>query len=143
MNRLFLALLMFALLVPLGHTLKEGGDSEAALERKLASISGVAGTNCGLIKLMPDPTLAWACAKAHEASKKPFWLALQMRSTDSEIWQAIAQNNDGNRYVIFYTSNNFGQPEFLPHFDVHECFKPFSFNPTGFFLFECGEISRD
>lgn len=115
-------------------------ESEAALMHELVRIAGSNADSCGMVRFGDDFKRGWACATARTSSGQPFWFALQARRVDSDVWSAIAQDRTGNRYVILYTSNKYGQAEFVPEFDSRKCQKPFSFNPESVFPFGCGEV---
>jgi len=112
--------------------------NERAIEGRLRQLAGVNAVVCGLVRQDRDPSAAWRCAQESDAARKPFWLAVEGRPTDSAVWHVVTRTMTGNRLVIFYTSNNHGGREFEPHFTEHECSEPFQFFEGRMFTLRCG-----
>ena len=112
--------------------------NQKAIEGRLTQLAGENAVSCGLVRQGQDPTSAWRCAQENDAARKPFWLAVEERPTDSAVWHAVTRTASGSRLVIFYTSNNYGRQEFEPHFSEHECSEPFQFFERQMFTLRCG-----
>jgi len=112
--------------------------NERAIEGRLTHLAGEDAVACGLVRQGQDPTAAWRCAQESDAARRPFWLAVEGRPTDSAVWHAVTRSTSGRRFVIFYTSNNHGGREFEPHFSEHECSEAFQFFPERMFTLRCG-----
>ena len=116
-----------------------GGPSENAIAREMVSLVGRNAVACGLAGSRKDAVSSWDCAIENERERKAFWFAVGGGGTDSEIWHIIARSEAGERFVLFYTSNNAGHSEFVPHFTKHECGEPFRLFPDERFMLRCGE----
>jgi hypothetical protein len=113
-------------------------ENETAMRAKMLELAGPGALQCGLVERKAALAAAWQCAREAEESAKPFWLAVIGHRTDSAVWHLIARDRSGKRYVIFYTSNNSGQPEFEPHFGVIACNEPFHLVEDSLFRLRCG-----
>ena len=125
-----------ALLLPTACSAQD--PNEAAITQRLTNLAGDKAIACGTVRVTQDPAAAWRCAKSSDISQKPFWLAIEEHPTDSAVWQIITRTGTGKRYVIFYTSNNYGQPQFDPYFGEYECAEQFYFFPGEMFTLRCG-----
>ena len=103
--------------------------SNNALRAELVRLSGSSAEDCGLISLGDDPAASWRCAQSADQSNKPFWFAIERRGVDSDIWEAVGRTSSGERYLLVYDSNPYGQPELLPRFTRDSCPNGFAFNP--------------
>lgn len=128
---------LFAMLLPAVACHAQSDPNEVAIAAKMAALAGDAAVRCGFVRVKKDFDTAWACARKADADKKPFWLALQLMGTDSDVWEGIARDVRGTRYTFFYTSNRSGQRQFEPDFDVHKRTKPFAFDPNKLFVVGC------
>lgn len=121
-----------------GATAKEPDQSKAAIRAKMLELAGPRAIRCGMIEHGKRLGPAWRCAQDADRAGKPFWLAQGGRRTDSVIWHLMARGPGKKRYVIFYTSNNFGQPTFDPYFSITECNEPFQLFENSLFGLRCG-----
>jgi hypothetical protein len=117
---------------------EEPEQNKAAIRAKMSELAGTAAVNCGLLERGGPLASAWKCAQAADSAKKPFWLALEESRTDSAVWLAVARGPNGKRYAIFYTSNEYGQMDFKPHFTVTVCNEPFQLFEDSMFILRCG-----
>jgi len=109
-----------------------------AIRAKMLELTGSSAIECGLVQFGDSSRAPWQCAQDADKIGRPFWFALEGRRTDSAIWRLLLRAPSGKRYVVFYTSNDQGQPEFVPHFDVTECHRPFKPVENTFFGVNCG-----
>src|SRR5690348_7247399 len=98
-----------------------GNPNEAAIIQKMSDLIGPNAQHCGLIKRGQSVRQGWLCAKSFDSKGAAFWLAAEDLQTDSAVRHIIARSASGKRYVIFYTSNKWGQPQFEPSFSVQLC----------------------
>jgi hypothetical protein len=128
------------IVLPMVCTLAAGcagqNKSDATLTKELTRMAGQTAVACGLVEGAARFDAAWKCAKANDSTGNPFWLALREFSVDVDAWQAIARTSTGERYTIFYTSNNNGGLTFEPYFHAQKCSQPFSYQQG---LLVCGE----
>lgn len=117
---------------------EEPGQSEAAIRGKMLELAGSSAVDCGLIKRGAELRGPWKCARGADRAGKAFWLGLEGARTDSAVWHLVARGPNGKRYVIFYTSNNYGQMEFKPDFTITECNEPFQLFRDSLFILRCG-----
>ena len=82
---------------------------------------GPSARPCGLVPLGEDPTDAWKCAQAADASSTPHWFAIQRQGIDSEVWVASLLKPSGERFILTYDSNYMGGPGLLPRFTRDAC----------------------
>ncbi len=113
-------------------------QNQVAIRAKMLELAGPASLNCGLLSHGSRLRPAWKCAQAADKAQKPFWLAVEGRCTDSDVWLAIARGSDSKRYVIFYTSNEAGESQFEPHFSVTTCDERFMLFKNSLFMLRCG-----
>jgi hypothetical protein len=139
MMRLLVLLLAGLLLTPHAGAQPAIGQDEAAITEKMISLVGSGAHVCGLIKRDASPQEAWRCAKSQDSHSSAFWLAVEGQPTDSAVWHIIGRSASGDRYVIFYTSYEYGQPQFAPSFDVLPCHHPFELRKQRRFIFGCGK----
>ena len=132
-----LAIVLFVL-APLVAQAELPEENEAAIRSKMRELAGPTAVACGLVDRKAALAAAWRCAKRADKAAQPFWLAVIGHRTDSAVWHLIARDQSGKRYVIFYTSNNSGQPEFEPHFGVTACNEPFQLFEDSLFRLRCG-----
>src|SRR6185437_10098549 len=70
-------------------------QSEAAIASKMTELAGDTAIRCGLVRGKQNFDVAWACARQADAEQKPFWLALRLMRTDSDVWEGIARDGRG------------------------------------------------
>lgn len=103
--------------------------SSDALRAELVRLSGTSAEGCGFVSLADNPASSWRCAQSADQNNKPFWFAIERRGVDSEIWEAVGRTSSGERYLLVYDSNPYGQPGLLPRFTRDACPTGFMFNP--------------
>jgi hypothetical protein len=113
-------------------------QNKVAIRNKMLELAGPTALDCGLLPQGSRLRKAWKCAQAADEARKPFWLAVEGRRTDSDVWLAIGRGTDSKRYVIFYTSNEAGESQFEPHFSVTACDEPFMLFKNSLFMLRCG-----
>ena len=96
---------------------------------KLVHLSGASANDCGILTLGADLNPGWKCAVESDADQRPFWLAVQTRGMDSDVWQAIGRDASGKRYILTYDSNPQGGPTLNPRFTVSTCAGNFEWAP--------------
>jgi hypothetical protein len=99
---------------------------------------GANALECGAVKPGGPLDQAWECATSADRNKRTFWLAVEGRRTDSAVWHVIARTASGERYIVFYTSNEAGQPSFEPSFTFTACNEPFQLFRNDLFRLRCG-----
>jgi len=107
------------------------------LQAELTRLSGSNAKDCGLIALDHAPDAGWACARAADKAKAPFWFAVERRGIDSDIWEAIGRDSAGERYLLLYDSNPYGRPGLLPRFTREICPGEFVFTPSANSALQC------
>src|SRR5690348_1942809 len=132
-----LAILVLISAAPFVHA-EEPQQNEVAIRAEMLKLAGPTAIQCGFLKRGGALRPAWKCAQRADHAGKPFWLVLEGVQTDSTVWHAIARGSSGKRYVIFYTSNDFGQMKFEPHFTVTDCNEPFELFENDLFILRCG-----
>ena len=127
------------LLAPaLGACTERLDENEIAIRQQMLSAVGSDAEQCGSVPGGAAFQAAWNCAQQADREGRPFWLAIEGHRTDSAVWHIIARAPSGKRSVVFYTSNNSGQPEFEPHFTFTECREPFQLFEQSQFMLRCG-----
>ena len=121
-----------------GAMAHEPEPNMATIRTKMQELVGPTAVNCGLLERGGNLHSAWKCAQDADREGRPFWLAAEGQRTDSAVWHIVARRPDGKRYVVFYTSNNYGQPEFDPYFGVTDCTEPFQLFKDSQFMLRCG-----
>ena len=139
MLRLWILVVTAFLASPCASAQSETGQDEAAITSKMSSLVGTGAYACGLIKQHSALRQAWKCAQTQDSKHIAFWLAVEGHHTDSSVWHIVARAPSGERYIIFYTSNNFGQSSFAPSFTISPCHHSFKLREGGLFLFGCGK----
>ena len=113
-------------------------DDESAISAKMRSLAGTGATQCGILRRGGPLEQAWECATSADRGDEAFWLALEGHRVDSSVWHAVARSATGERYVVFYTSNDSGQQAFEPSFTVTPCSEPFQLFKNELFILRCG-----
>ena len=113
-------------------------ENEVAIREKMLSAVGADAEQCGSVPGGAPLEAAWNCAQQADREGRAFWLAIEGHRTDSAIWHIITRDPSGKRSVFFYTSNNWGQPTFEPHFTLTECREPFELFEQSQFMLRCG-----
>jgi len=104
-------------------------DAESLLLRELRSLTGKAAKSCGTVRLGSDYREAWACAQSAQRGTRPFWVAIQRRGTDSQMWVASLRDLAGDKYILYFDSNYKGSGGLLPRFTREACKGTVEFAP--------------
>jgi hypothetical protein len=115
------------------------GQDESVIAKKMSVLAGKDAHVCGLVRQGESLKNGWQCAKSQDSKRSPFWLAVAGHSVDSQVWHIIARSVSGKRYVVFYSSNDSGEPGFEPSFTITECREPFRLTKASLFVLRCGK----
>ena len=110
-----------------------------ALVKKLATLAGADGMDCGTLLRDSDRRTAIACAADATASGKPWRLAEQLEGAESSIWQGAVRDNQGKFRVVFYEADLAGAAGSGPTVSVLLC-REIVFSVKGGDAMECQPI---
>ncbi|WP_158984138.1 hypothetical protein [Lysobacter panacisoli] len=113
-------------------------ENETAIETRMLRLAGPQAEQCGVIRHGMDHGDGWDCVQRAEREGRSFWMAMQARPTDAAVWHVAVRNNAAERFIVFYSSNRFGQSAFEPHFDIQPCNEPFVLAGTPKLPLTCG-----
>ena len=103
-----------------------------AAERRFAGAAGVGAKSCGMVPLRQDGASAVACTNAALKSGEPFYVGMQVRGIDSQIWIGFAHPKGQELLGVAYSSDVHGSDIPLirePQFSSYSCPRP-SFVPA-------------
>ena len=92
----------------------------------LRNLGGSNAQECGAIALHDSAENSLNCGASALGSGKPFWLALQVQDTDSEVWTGLVQNREQTTFSVAFNSDKSrgGWPAANPSLVVAECYCP-------------------
>jgi hypothetical protein len=91
----------------LAASMSPAADSApAAILKRLATLAGPKGRDCGAVALASDHAAAIACAVDAESAGQAYRVAVELHGTDAPSWQGAARDERGKRWVVFYEDSN-------------------------------------
>jgi hypothetical protein len=80
----------------------------ATFERQVLESTSPETISCGFVPYGQEMASASECVTDGASRKVPFVVAVQVRGTDSEIWEAYIQASDGSGTKLRYDSDRTG-----------------------------------
>lgn len=98
-----ICMLVTALVASMSHA---ADSAPAAFLKKLATLAGPNGRDCGAIALAADHAAAIACAADADSAGHAYRVAVELGGTDSPFWQGAARDEHGKLWVVFYDDSD-------------------------------------
>lgn len=114
-------------------------DAPDFVRSRLLDVAGREPVSCGEVPLGDKRTEAIACAREASRSGKAFWVAFQLQSTDSYLWEGAAGDGRGGYWRIFYDSDITGGGGGESLYSFSQCLR-LQFRRFGESVVKCSEM---